>query len=179
VFVTVDEPAVVAGIQRVFSAFALVGGRTAQMSVREVDLARARADVPFEIVVPPTFPGTTMTLREILSAGSPESDSVAFDLVMRRPAPEISIVESRAGGTPRLFYLSVREPDRGDAKVAPLPALPKLPSDGSKISVLGNLGEGSFVPLTWVTRGTRIVLMSPPGALSAAQIRTIRSAMSN
>lgn len=176
-FVAVDEPAVVAGIQRVFSAFALVGGRTAQMSVRDVDLARARADVPFEIVVPPAIPGTTMTLREILSSGSPASDSVAFDLEMRRPGPEVSIVESRDGGGPRLVYFSVREPDRGDAKVAPLPALPKPPGDGSKISVLGNLGEGSFVPLTWVTRGTRIVLMSPPGALSAAQIRAIRYAM--
>ena len=121
-----------------------------------------------------------MTLREVLSSASPASDSVAFDLNMGRAVPEISIVESRDGGGPRQFYLSAREPDRGDAKVAPLPALPKLAGGaGPQISVVGNVGKGSFRPLTWVTRGTRIVLMSPPGVLSDAQIRAIRSAMSN
>ena len=180
VFLAVDASAVVAGMQRVFAAFALVGGRTVPLSVREVDLAQARADAPFEVIVPPALEGTKMTLREILSSGSPASDSVTFDLAMRRPGHEVSIVESRDGGGPRQLYLSVREPDRDDAKVAPLPALPKQSSTaGSRISVVANLGKGSFVPLTWVTRGTRIVLMSPPGVLSDAQIRAIRSAMSN
>ena len=180
VFLAVDASAVVAGMQRVFAAFELVGGRTVPMSVREVDLAKARADVPFEIIVPPSLPGTTMTLREILSSGSSASDSVAFDLNMRRPGPEVSIVEGRDGGGPRQLYLSAREPDRGDARVAPLRALPKGSNGArSQIAVVGNLGKGSFVPLTWVTRGTRIVLMSPPGVLSDAQIRAIRSAMSN
>jgi len=180
VFLTVDASAVVAGMQRVFAAFALVGGRTVPMNVREVDLATARADVPFEIIVPPALAGTTMTLREILSPAAPASDSITFDLDMRRPGPAVSIVESRDGGGPRQLYLSVREPDRGDAKVAPLPALQKLAGGaGPQISVVGDVGKGSFVPLTWVTRGTRIVLMSPPGVLSQAQIQAIRSAMSN
>jgi hypothetical protein len=166
-------------MQRVFAAFALVGGRTLPMSVRTVDLAKARADVPFEIIVPPSFPGAAITLREIVSPASPESDSVAFDLDMRGPGPEVSIVENRDGGGQGQLYLSEREPDRSDAKVAPLLALPKLSSTGAQVSVVGNLGKGSFVPLTWVTRGTRIVLMSPPGVLSEEQIRAIRSAMSN
>lgn len=179
VFLTVNASAVVAEMHRVFAAFAVVDGRTVPLTVREVDLARARADVPFEIIVPPSLPGMTVTLREILSSSSPTSDSVAFDLKMRRPGPGVSIVESRDGGGPRQFYLSAREPDRGDAKVAPLPALPKRSSAGSQISLVANVGKGSFAPLTWVTRGTRIVLASPPGVLSAAQIRTIRSAMSD
>ena len=45
-FLAVDASAVVAGMQRVFAAFMLVGGRTVPMSVREVDLTTARADVP-------------------------------------------------------------------------------------------------------------------------------------
>jgi hypothetical protein len=78
------------------------------------------------------------------------------------------------------MYLSVRGPDRGDAKVAPLPAFPKPASGaGTKISLIGNLGHGSFVPDTWVTHGTRIVLISQPGILSTAQTRAIRIAMSN
>jgi len=167
-------------MQRVFTAFALVDGRTLPMNVREVDLAQARADVPFEIIVPPALAGTTMTLRELLSPAAPASDSVAFDLDMRRPGPPVSIVESRDGSGPRQLYLSAREPDRRDAKVAPPAALPKLAGGaGAQISVVGNVGTGSFVPLTWVTRGTRIVLMSRPGVLSEAQIRAIRSAMSN
>ena len=179
IFLAVDSSAVIAEMQRVFAAWALVGGRTVPMSVREVDLAQARADVPFAIVVPPALPGTRMSLREIVSPAAPQSDSIAFDLDMRRPGPEVSIVESRDGGGPRAFYFSLREPDRGDAKVAPLPPLPKGSNRaGSHVSVIGDLGKGSFVPLTWVTRGTRIVLMSPPGVLSKAQIRAIRSAMS-
>ncbi len=179
IFVTIDASAVVAGMQRMLAAFTLVGGRTVPMSVRDVDLARARVDVPFAIVVPPSFPGATTTLREIRSSTSPSSDSVVFDISLRSPRSVVSIVENRDGAAPRHVYLSVREPDRGDATVAPLPAFPKPgPNAGTKISVIGNLGTGSFVPLTWVTRGTRIVLLSRPGALSAAQIHAIRSAMS-
>jgi hypothetical protein len=178
-FLAVDASAVVAEMQRVFAAFALVGGRTVPMSVHDVDLAKARADVPFEIVAPPALAGTTLTLREMLSSASPASDTVVFNLDVRRSGVEVSIVETRDGGGARQVYLSEREPDRGDARVAPLPALPKLPSSGgTHIAVVGNLGNASFVPLTWVTRGTRIVLMSPPGALSDAQIRALRSAMS-
>ncbi len=96
-----------------------------------------------------------------------------------RPGPPVTIVESRDGGGPRRVYLSVREPDRDDAKVAPLPARPDGSANaGAHLSVAGRLGDRSFVPLTWVTRGTRIVLLSPPGALSYAQLRAIRSAMS-
>lgn len=180
VFVAFDASAVVAGIQRVFAAFAIVGGHTVPMSVREVDLAKARADVPFEVIVPPSVTGATMTIREILSPASPENDSVAFDLNVPRAQPGVSIVESRDGGGPRQFYLTVREPGAGDAKVAPV-AAPAKPAAGAgpQISVVGKLGKESFVPLTWITRGTRIVLMSPPGALSEAQIQAIRSAMSN
>jgi hypothetical protein len=180
VFVAFDGSTVIAGMQRVFAAFELVGGRTVPMSVRVVDLATARADVPFEIIVPPSLPGLRMTVREIVSPGASASDGVAFELDGRRPGPQISIVESRNGGGPRQLYLSEREPDRGDAKAAPPPALPNRSGGaGRQISVVGNLGKGAFVPLTWVTRGTRIVLMVPPGVLSAAQVRAIRSAMSN
>ena len=180
IFVAIDASAVVAEMQRVLAAFTLVGGRTVPMSVSDVDLARARADVPFAIVVPPSLPETTMTLREIRSSASPASDSVVFDISFRRPGSVVSIVENRDGAAPRRVYLSVRGPDGGDATVAPLPAFPKLGSNaGTKISLIGNLGTGSFVPLTWVTRGTRVVLLSRPGALSAAQIRAIRSAMSD
>ncbi len=175
----VNASAVVAGMQRVFAAFGIVGGRTVTMSVREVDLAKARADVPFEIIVPPALPGTRMTMREILSPASPASDSVVFDLDMRRTGPGISIIESRDGAGPRQFYLSIDEPGRGDAEVDPRSALPKFPTSGSHRIFVGNLGTGSFAPVTWVTRGTRIVLMSPPGALSEAQSRAIRAAMSN
>ncbi len=180
VFLAVDASAVVAQIQRVFAAFAIVDGRAVPMSVREVDLAKARADVPFEVIVPPALAGTSMTLREVVSATSPENDSIVFALNSQRPGPEISIVESRDGGVPRQFYLSTREPDRAGAKVAPLPALPKLSGiAGPQISVVGRLGANSFEPPTWVTRGTRIVLMGPPGVLSNAQVQAIRSAMSN
>lgn len=181
VFLAVDASAVVAGMQRVFAAFELVGGRTVPMSVRDVDLAKARADVPFEVIVPPSFPGTTMTVREILSSGPPANDSIIFDLHTSRSAPEVSIVERPAGGGPRQLYLSDREPGRGDAKVAPLPMAVSSGSTKARprISLIEDLGNGSFVPLTWVTRGTRIVLNGPPGALSPAQVRAIRSAMSH
>lgn len=179
VFVAVDASAVVAGIQRVFAAWTLAGGRTVPMSVREVDLAKARTDVPFEIIVPPSLPGVRMTLREVLSSGSPASDSVAFDLHVPQPAPEVTIVESRNGAGPREFYLSAREPGRGDAKVAPMPPVPKRSNHAVPgLTLVGTFGKRSFVPLTWVTRGTRIVLMSPPGALSDTQVRAIRTAMS-
>jgi len=180
IFLGLDSSAVVAGMQRAFAAFALVGERTVPMSVRDVDLAKARADVPFEIIVPPSFPGITTTLREIRSSATPESASVVFNLDTRRREPEISIVETRDGGGPRQLYFTAREPDRGDVEIAPFRALPTR-TDGAdaKISLVGRVGKGSFVPLTWVTRGTRIVLLSPPGVLSAVQIRAIRSAMSN
>jgi hypothetical protein len=174
-----EAPSVVAGVQRVFAAFTVDRGRTVPMNVREVDLAQARADVPFAIVVPPALAGTTTTLREVLSPASPASDMVAFDLETRRPGPGVSIVESRDGGGSRAMLLSVRESERANAQLAPLPPLPKRESGaGPKISLEAKVGTASFVPLTWVTHGTRIVLVSPPGLLSAAQIRTIRSAMS-
>jgi hypothetical protein len=178
VIVAADASAVVAGMQRVFAAFTVAGGRTSPMSVREVDLATARADVPFAIIPPPALPGITVTLREIGSPAAPASESVAFELQTRRPGPPITIVEARAGGELRHVYLSEREPARGDAKVAPFPAPVQSGSDGRHPSLLGKLGDRSFVPLTWVARGTRIVLLMPPGALTDAHVRAIRSAMS-
>jgi hypothetical protein len=50
------------------------------------------------------------TLREMRSSASPASDSVVFTLDMRRPGPEISIVETRDGGGPRQLYLRCANP---------------------------------------------------------------------
>jgi len=178
VVLSLNAPAVVAGMQRVIAAFTVAGGRTLPMSVREVNLATARADMPFAIIAPPARAGATVTLREIGSPAAPASESVAFELQPHRPGPPVTIIEARAGGGPHRLYLSVAEPDRGGAPAAPLPAAAVRPSAGAKIALAGTLGDRSFAPLTWVVRGTRIVLLSPPGALSDAQLRAIRSAMS-
>ncbi|MBD5657518.1 MAG: hypothetical protein IAI50_20410, partial [Candidatus Eremiobacteraeota bacterium] len=47
VVVLCDIPAVVAGVQRVFAAFTIAAGQQKPMTIRAVELARARADMPF------------------------------------------------------------------------------------------------------------------------------------
>lgn len=174
-------PAVVAGVERLLQAFSVTAGRTTPMTIRVVDLEHARADMPFAIVTPPPLAGAPMVaVEEMDGAGTRSDPSVIFEIHGTTPGREVMIVETKAAGriSPTLF--SIRGPaDRAGSR--PLRSLGPPVSRGRRVPgvVLRGSFEGrAFAPTTWVAHDTRIVVMSPPGFLTDAQMLAIRRAMS-
>ncbi|MGH7727465.1 MAG: hypothetical protein ACREM2_01565 [Vulcanimicrobiaceae bacterium] len=179
-------PAVVAQVQHALRAFAVVNGRTVPLTIRVVDLAQARADMPFTVIAPAAIPaGLQPTIRELYSGTSFANARLMFDYSGPLPArvsasavrgPGLTIIEtSSSASAGNAIFIST---SLGRAHLPPLPP-PTLPSAG-KPSAYGLLRQGGTAvkikAITWVAHGTRVSLLSPPGLLTPGQ--TIRTAMS-
>jgi hypothetical protein len=175
-----DIPAVVAGVQRVFAAFTVTEGRTTPMSIRVVDLQRARADAPFAVIAPPPVANAPIvTVDEVNTQSNPSDASIVFELHGRMPGPEVMIVESDAASHPSRTLFALREAAAApNLSRPPTPESPDRPGAVPRLVLRGSFGGRAFTPASWVAHGTRVVIMSPPGFLSAAQLKAIRGAMS-
>lgn len=174
-------PAVGEGIERVLQAFSVVAGGTKPMTIRVVDLERARADVPFAVVEPPRIVGAPIvTVDEMYGDASRSDASIIFEAHGMAPGRDVMIVESQAGRRLSSTLLSIRGPADA-AGLAPLGSVEPPASSGRRapaILLRGYFEGRTFTPTTWVAHGTRVVVMSPPGFLTGAQMRAIRRAMS-
>jgi hypothetical protein len=181
--------AVVAQVERMLQAFATIGGQTVPVAVSTVSLEQARRDMPFAVIAPAAIPpGFDGTIDE-LNVTSSRLDSRLLFQYRNGNAPELTIIESAArGATPQSsMRLWMTQSIRGVAPPAgPPPAVARsLPNAASGEHAFVQFGRNGQVqrrvriePLTWVVRGTRIDLISPPGLLSGEQLAAIRRAMS-
>jgi hypothetical protein len=178
--------AVVAQVERMLQAFATIGGQTVPVAVSTVSLEQARRDMPFAVIAPAAIPpGFDATINE-LNVGSSRLDSrLLFQYRSGDRTPGLTIIESAArGATPQpSMRLWMTQSVRG---MAPAPAPPPLPNAAGGEHAFVQFGRNGQVmrqvrlqPLTWIVRGTRIDLISPPGALSGEQLAAIRRAMSH
>jgi hypothetical protein len=182
--------AVVAQVERMLQAFATIGGQSVPVAVSTVSLEQARRDMPFAVIAPAAIPpGFDETINE-LNVGSSRLDSrLLFQFRSGESAPEVTIVESAArGGTPQSsMRLWMTQSINGRAPAPPPPAVARsLPNAASGEHAFVQFGRNGQVmrqvrlePLTWIVRGTRIDLVSPPGVLSVEQLAAIRRAMSH
>jgi len=179
-FVAFDISAVVAEVQRVFAAFTLAAGRTTPLTIRVVDIERARADMPFAIIEPPPIRGAPIvTVEEIAGDASPSNASVIFEIHGVAPGRELMIVETKASRPLAATLLTVRAPgDRELPRLSPLE--PPAPSSRHERPIIlhGSFAGQAMTPTTWVAHGTRVAVMSPPGFLADSQMRAIQHAMS-
>ena len=175
-----NAPAVIAQVQRVVEAFTFVNGQAVPLTVQTVSLSQARSDMPFAVITPPSVPGfTPNAIREMYANPSRADGRLVFDYVGARPGPPLTIEESSAATLgAQSFSVIAHDQSAGTQRVAPLP--PGAPPRKGELSVqlMGKGGSVRFQPISWVTHGTRVVLVSPPGQLSQGQVNAIRAAMS-
>lgn len=178
--------AVVAQVERMLQAFATIGGQSVPVTVSAVSLEQARRDMPFAVIAPAGIPaGSDETINE-LSVGSSRLDSrLLFQYRSGDRAPGLTIIESAArGATPQsAVRLWMRYSIRGMAPPGAVPPLPNAASGEHAFVQFNHSGQVQYrariEPFTWVVRGTRIDLISPPGLLTAQQLAAIRRAMSH
>jgi hypothetical protein len=182
--------AVVAQVERMLQAFATIGGQTVPVAVSTVSLEQARRDMPFAVIAPAAIPlGFDETINE-LNISTSRMDSRLLFQFRNGSAPELTIIESAArGATPQAsMRLWMTQSIRGEAPPpVPPPAMARsLPNAASGEHAFVQFGRNGQVqrrvrlePLTWVVRGTRIDLISPPGLLTGEQLAAIRRAMSH
>jgi hypothetical protein len=188
-------PQVVAQVERVLHAFAVIDGQKVPLTVRTVSLADAQRQMPFRVVAPVAVPrGLAATIDALQSADAPASARLVFRY--RAPGsdlPVLTIEESAAsangptkvmiseqrtvGGPPRGAAPDLQAPPPADAAA---PGKPGVVLHEVEIRTVNGKTVRHAVelrPVMWVQGGTRIVLASAPGTLSDAQIATIRAAM--
>jgi hypothetical protein len=178
--------AVVAQVERMLQAFATIGGQTVPVAVSTVTLEEARRDMPFAVIAPAAIPqGFDATINELNVSSSRLDSRLLIQYRSSDRAPGVTIMESAARGAtpPSSMRLWMTQNIRGEA---PPPAPPRLPNAASGEHAFVQFGRNGQVmrqvrlqPLTWIVRGTRIDLISPPGVLSAEQLAAIRRAMSH
>jgi hypothetical protein len=176
-------PAVLAEVERMMQAFAVIGGQNVKADVSQVSLDAARRDMPFAVVAPAAIPpGYTGTVDELNFGTSPLDSRVVFQYRSQDPrAPALTIIESSATSTASHTRLWMTQGVNGMPRVAP-PPLPSAASGQHAFMQFHRNGQvfwrARIEPMTWVVRGTRIDLISPPGLLTGPQLAAIRRAMS-
>jgi hypothetical protein len=176
-------PSVRAQVERMLQAFAIVNGQSVPVAVNSVSLEQARHDMPFAVIAPAAIPpGMSEAIDELNPSSSRLASSLVFRFSNGNQAPTLTIAER-----------SVRSIPPGQMRLwmteglhnGVLPPAPPLPSAASGEHAFVQFGHGGQVmrqirlePISWVVRGTRIDLVSPPGLLSNAQLMAIRRAMS-
>jgi hypothetical protein len=181
--------AVVAQVERILQAFATIGGQTVPVAVSTVSLDQARRDMPFAVIAPAAIPlGFDETINELNISSSRLDSRLLFQFRNGDRAPELTIIESAArGATPQSsMRLWMTQRINGEAPPPVPPPAGALPNAASGEHAFVQFGRNGQVqrrvriePLTWVVRGTRIDLISPPGLLSGEQLAAIRRAMSH
>lgn len=115
------------------------------------------------------------------SSPGTDAGSVAFEIRGHASGSAIAIVESKADRAPTRTLLWTDDGRAGARGAPPGELAPPVPRyrPGRHAELYGVANGEPFEPITWVARGTRIVLVAPPGTLSPAQVRAIRRAMSS
>jgi RNA polymerase sigma-70 factor (ECF subfamily) len=177
--------AVVAGVERMLQGYAVSGSRTTPLTMRAVTLARARSDMPFAVVVPPAIPGARLISVAEMDRGAARSARSLILEIRGKAGRELTIVESASGEVPKQtqLLLALNPASPGDASSGSpalgVDAMHPSPSQRAATSLRAEINGRTFAPLSWVARGTRIVLIDPPDFLTAAEMRAIRRAMSH
>jgi hypothetical protein len=174
-------PSVRAQVERVLQAFAVINGQNVPVAVNSVSLEQARRDMPFAVIAPAAIPpGMSEAIDELNPSSSRLDSSLIFRFSYGNQAPDVTIVErSSHAVAPQRMRLWMTQGSHGVR-----PPAPPLPNAASGEHAFVQLGQGGQVqrrvrlePISWVARGTRIDLISPPGVLSNAQLTAIRRAM--
>jgi len=176
-------PAVVAQVQRVMQAFTVVNGRTAELRMQSVSLQQLRADMPFVVVRPANIPANYAEDIEEIGAGTGAARAMFHYSLAGQAMPSLTILESSAADRSR-DGIRVEYSARGGN----LPALPppafrsQVPSERGEHAVMKTVDNGlqrmiRITPITWVTRGTRVSFIAPPGTLTNLQLKAIVRAM--
>ena len=183
----VGTPSVRAQVERMLQAFAVINGQRVPVAVNSVSLEQARSDMPFAVIAPAAIPqGMSESIDEL----NPTSSRLNSSLVFRfsdGDQPGITIVERsvRASGPPARHMQLWMTQGLPNGVLPPAPPANSLPSAASGQHAIVQLGRNGQVlrqirlePISWIVRGTRIDLVSPPGVLTNAQLAAIRRAMS-
>lgn len=178
----IASPAVLGQVERMLQAFATINGQTVPVEVNSVTLDQARSDMPFAVIAPAAIPpGLTERIDE-LNPNSSRLDSHLLIRFSNGDGPTVlTIMERSVHAAPpvrmRLWMTT------GPNVVPAAPPLPRVPP-GQHMFVQFNhngqvLRQIRVEPISWVVRGTRVDLISPPGFLSPMQIAAIRRAMAH
>jgi hypothetical protein len=121
--------------------------------------------MPFAVIPPANVPANLSEQIEEIGAGSSGARAV-FQFSAAGAAPVLTIVESSASDRDA-EDLTMRYGPAGNTPAVPPPA--------------GQGGSGFFryevTPITWTARGTRITLITVPGAFNQPQINAILQGM--
>lgn len=173
-------PAVVAQVQRVFQAFAVVNGHPTELATQQVSLQQLRGDMPFAVVRPVNIPPGYEEDIEEIGAGTSAARAM-FHYSLPGSAPAVTIVESNAADrSPSDFRVAYRIGGNGPITAPAIhPPEPSAPGLHVVMKEVRN-GVGTTIrvtPITWVTRGTRITMIAVPGALTRMQLNAILRSM--
>jgi hypothetical protein len=166
---TLNGRAVIAQVEQMMRAVLTVGRSQVPATIQAASLQEAQKDMPFTVIVPPDIPGYQQSIREVVAQSSPQSSRVLIQYKGANTPVPVTIMESSATTTPTTqirFW-----PSNSLNGQPPRPMQP--PPNGA-----GPTFHVSFTPQSWTVGGTRIDLLSPPGALTAVQMLEIRRAMS-
>ncbi len=177
-------PSVRAQIEHMLQAFAIIGGQQVPVAVNDVTLDQARRDMPFTVIAPAAIPaGFAPRIDELTPSSSRLDARLIFRYSSAPNVPGLTIMESSARQTePTKIRLWMTEGGAAPPQ-APQHTMSNVPP-GQHAFVQFRRDGGAeqrvkIEPMSWVVRGTRVDLISPPGVLSATQLAAIRRAMSH
>lgn len=175
------SPTVRAQVEHLLQAFATINGQPVAVTVNDVTLDQARRDMPFSVIAPAAIPaGFAPRIDELM----PSSSRLDSRLIIRYEGvgggPGVTITESIAGHVApsqmRLWMTTGAGAPHAPPLMKNLPpgqhAFVQFRPDGTVTQRV------RLEPISWVVRGTRVDLISPPGLLSPMQLAAIRRAMS-
>lgn len=167
-------PALIADVQSAMQLFLERNGQMVQATDRVVTIDQAMRDLPFRVIPPNGVPlAASPTIREVSVTGDPASAQllVQYSSNPRVPSgamtamPALTIVETAASSPEANIGYAVHPVDQPPMRWRP----PNHPPPGAVRIQL--LTEG------WVSNGTRVRLLGTPGAITQAQLESIRRAM--
>ena len=177
------SPTVRAQVEHMLQAFAVIGGQQVPVAVSDVTLDQARRDMPFSVVAPAGIPaGLTGQIHELTPNSSRNDAHLMIQYEAAGGGPGLTIMESRAqrtAPTQMRFWMT-------EGGGAPPPqaahAMSNVPPGQHAFVQFrrdGTVQQGVRIePISWIVRGTRVDLISPPGLLTPMQLAAIRRAMS-
>ncbi|HEY6326633.1 MAG TPA: hypothetical protein VIW73_09015, partial [Candidatus Cybelea sp.] len=183
VAIIVATPSVRAQVERMLQAFAVIGGQQVPVAVNDVTLDQARRDMPFAVIAPAAIPaGLTPRIDELTPSSSRIDSHLMIQYEAAGGGPGLTIMESRAQRTEPTqmrFWMTT-----GAGAPPQMAHVMNNVSPGQHAFVQfrhdGTVTQRVKVePISWVVRGTRVDLISPPGVLTPMQLAAIRRAMSH
>jgi hypothetical protein len=176
-----SAPALPALITNAIHVFLEQNGHLMPATNEQVTIEGAARLVPFAVIRPAGIPfDVPPAIQVIQLPGSSQS----AQLLIQYPSalhggktgftalPKFSIVETSASAPSASVFMAVRQ--------GPAPKLAPLPKKGAT-GLYGRNGAGTvrirLLSLTWVQQGTRVTISAVPGAMTMAQLESIRHAM--